>query len=110
VKKTVSIFRATLGDPALVRTIPREILPAAFMHVSSVMSALAAAAASATEPAAVRDGEQLLTLDEAAARANVTVRWLRRHRELPIFVSLSRKKLRVSEKRLTRWLERQTGR
>jgi hypothetical protein len=93
-----------------VTSIPREQLPAAFMHATSVMSALAAVAALPTEPDTGRDNDRLLTLDEAAVRANVTVRWLLRHRDLPIFVSLSRKQLRVSERKFVRWIEQRAGR
>ena len=97
-------LRVVLGDPARVNTIPRELLPAVLAHASSVMSALAAVAAEqAHVPSAAADDEdRLLTLEEAARVANVTVRWLRRHRGLPVFVSLSLKNLRVSEKRLRR--------
>jgi hypothetical protein len=100
-------LRVILGDPARVREIPREQLAAAIVHASSVMAALAAVVATHRDSSGASEPEdRLLTLDEAADLANVSVRWLRRHRQLPIFVSLSRKNLRVSEKRLRQYLER----
>lgn len=56
----------------------------------------------ATNPAA----DTLLTLEDAAARLAVTPRWLREHRP-PYVVALGDKTLRVSERRLARWLAHQ---
>jgi hypothetical protein len=53
----------------------------------------------ATNPAA----DTLLTLEDAAARLAVTPRWLREHRP-PYVVVLGDKTLRVSERKLARWL------
>lgn len=47
--------------------------------------------------------DRLLTLEDAADRLAVTPRWLREHRP-PYVVVLSDKTLRVSERKLGRWL------
>jgi hypothetical protein len=101
---------AVLGDPSRAASLPRELLPAAFSHVSAVMAALAGAATAPVSAERAEPNDRLLTLEQAAALANVSVRWLRRHRDLPFFVQLSKKNLRVSETRLRRWLERRAGR
>ena len=53
----------------------------------------------ATNPAA----DAFFTLEEAAARLAVTPRWLREQRP-PYVVQLGDKTLRVSERKLARWL------
>lgn len=52
-----------------------------------------------TAPAA----DRFLTLEEAAAQLRVTPRWLREERP-PYVVALGDKTLRVSERKLARWL------
>ena len=47
--------------------------------------------------------ETFITLEAAAARLAVTPRWLREHRP-PYVVALGDKTLRVSERKLARWL------
>jgi hypothetical protein len=107
-------FKQLLGDPSRVYDIPRRHLPEAMLHVGALLASLAAAAATANDGAgahaAAHEGDRLLTLDEAAAQANVTVNWLRRHRHLPFFVTLSRKNIRVSERRLQKYLQSRSGR
>ena len=49
--------------------------------------------------------DKMLSLDVAADRLDVTVRWLRENRP-PYVVELSPKMLKVSKKRLTQWLRR----
>jgi len=49
--------------------------------------------------------DQLIPLEEAAARLAVTARWLRETRP-PYVVTLGDKTLRVSERKLARWLAR----
>ena len=49
--------------------------------------------------------DRMLSLEAAADRLDVTVRWLRENRP-PYVVELSPKMLKVSEKRLTQWLRR----
>ena len=49
--------------------------------------------------------DHLISLEEAAKRLDVTVRWLRENRP-PYVVALSPKTLRVSEKKLAVWLRR----
>jgi hypothetical protein len=98
---------AALGDPAKAGAIRSDLIPAAFLHVGAVMAALAGAAAASKAVATdAEPPDRLLTIEEAAERFNVTVRWLRRHRQLPFFVALSRKNLRVSERRFQAWLDR----
>ena len=104
-------LHAALGDPAAAARIPWEMIPAAWTHVTSVVAALLAGGIPrASAPTTPPETDRLLTLAEAAVIANVNVRWFHRHRHLPIYVRLSRKNLRVSEKRLRRYLERQMGR
>ncbi len=57
---------------------------------------------SAQPPPATPD--ELLTLTEAARRLNVTPRWLRTARP-PYVVELGPRTLRVSARRLARWLD-----
>ncbi len=57
------------------------------------------------EPVAAWGGEDLLTIDEAAAALRVSQRWLYRHaRTLPFSRKLSRKVLRFSRAGIARWL------
>ena len=49
--------------------------------------------------------DKMLSLEAAADRLDVTVRWLRENRP-PYVVELSPKILKVSEKRLAQWLRR----
>ncbi len=49
--------------------------------------------------------DKMLSLEAAADRLDVSVRWLREIRP-PYVVELSPKTLKVSEKRLTQWLRR----
>ncbi len=55
----------------------------------------------------VADGtpDKMISLDAAADRLDVTVRWLRENRP-PYVVELSPKTLKVSEKKLAAWLRR----
>jgi predicted DNA-binding transcriptional regulator AlpA len=59
----------------------------------------------AKENGGVQLNDHLLNPKEAAARLNVTVKWLYRHaKQLPFTKRLSRKALRFSEQGLQRWL------
>ena len=49
--------------------------------------------------------DKMLSLESAADRLDVSVRWLRENRP-PYVVELSPKVLKVSEKRLAAWLRR----
>jgi hypothetical protein len=53
---------------------------------------------------------RLLRLEDAARHLSVSVKWLRAHRkELPFFLELSPRVLRVDVARMERWLERRRG-
>jgi hypothetical protein len=58
-------------------------------------------------PAEPSPEPRLLRLEDAAKHLAVSVKWLRAHRrELPFFLELSPRVLRVDVARMERWLER----
>lgn len=69
----------------------------------TISSSLQVPASAAPAPAWSED--DLLTIDEAAARLRVSPRWLYRHaKNLPFSRKLSRKVLRFSRAGIARWL------
>lgn len=108
-----------LIDPATGRALElpsvEAIDQAAVEHLPAVIAELAALQIRAAmrlrqEPASATDEEQLLTIEEAAARLAVTKDWLRRRPDLPFIVRLSDGVVRYSARRLTSYLARHTGR
>jgi hypothetical protein len=51
----------------------------------------------------------LITPEQAAARARVSVPWIYRHAALPFRVKLSRRKLLIDAGKLEEWLAQQNG-
>jgi predicted DNA-binding transcriptional regulator AlpA len=53
-----------------------------------------------------KSADRLLTPDEAVERLGVEKSWLYRNSsKLPFVIKLSRKKLRISEQKMERWLD-----
>lgn len=88
------------ADPlAALDAIEPGAIPAAILRLTARL--VAAPAPHAAQPQA----DDLLAPDEAAALLGTTVRWVWRHgRELGA-VRVSRRKLRLSRKKIMRWLD-----
>lgn len=86
-------------------------------HLSALAGALPADGAATVPVAWLRallertaaPERELITPQQAAARAGVTVGWLYRHRELPFRVKLSHRRLMVDAVRLDAWLADRRG-
>ena len=102
---------ALLADPARAAEVPTDAIPALLAQlaaeqarVSALETALAARLA---DEAAGTDGphaDQLLTVEEAAAKLGTTRDWLRRHPHLPFVVRLSPGQVRYSAKGIERFI------
>lgn len=92
-----------LKDRAFVMSLPSEQIPALLCRMSAIHGALAARLSTEVfsrcrEPAAEGRGDELLTVDTAAAKLSVSKDWLyRRAAKLPFTVRLGPRRLRFSE-------------
>ena len=104
------LLRAVIGDPVKVADVPPAVVPAALGALAELQAILLARLVSGgngAHPAPQPDGpEQLITADEAAARFNVTRRWLYRHGAQMGARRLSRKVMRFTESGIRRYLAR----
>ena len=97
-----------LADPARAAEVPTDAIPALLAQLaaeqarlSALESALAARLA-ATVGTNGPPADQLLTVEEAAAKLGSTRDWLRRHPNLPFVVRLSPGQVRYSAKGIDR--------
>jgi excisionase family DNA binding protein len=89
--------------PALAGELARTLALVVARTATTAMTVVTAVAApsTASDPAS----DELLTVEEAAARLNVKVSWLYRHaRELPFARKIGRRTLRFDPRGLDRWL------
>ena len=100
-------MRTLLADSSKMRALTleqeRTLVASVRAVVGEEQPARPAVALVSTAPA--WSEEDLLTIDEAAARLRVSPRWLYRHaKTLPFSRKLSRKVLRFSRLGMARWL------
>ena len=98
-------------DPSRVGQVDREHLPALLTHLSAVQASMAARLV-ATLNDATSDGAQdeLLPVEEAAARLGVSEDWLyRRTKSLPFVVRVGGR-VRFSAKGIDRFIKNRMGR
>jgi predicted DNA-binding transcriptional regulator AlpA len=93
---------------ALVHETPPKDLPVLAGELAralaTVIARTAAATVAAPVTAPVRPADELLTVEEAAARLHVEVSWLYRHaRDLPFTRKLGHRTLRFEARGLERW-------
>ncbi len=93
---------------ALVQETPTSDLPALAGELARALTAVVArSATTAAEPARpAPDGhrDELLSIDDAAARLSVKVSWLYRHaRDLPFTRKIGHRTLRFDARGLERW-------
>ena len=107
-------FIALLADPARAAEVPSDTIPALLAQLaaeqarlSALESALAARLAEAAPNGPPAD--QLLTVEEAAAKLGTTRDWLRRHPDLPFVVRLSPGQVRYSAKGIERFIAMRMG-
>ena len=98
-----------LADPARAAEVPADAIPALLAQLAAEqarLSALETALAARLAAAAGTNGphDQLLTIDEAAAKLGTTRDWLRRHPHLPFVVRLSPGQVRYSAKGIERFI------
>src|SRR5437762_5914220 len=99
-----------LADPARAAEVPTDAIPALLAQLAAEqarLSALESALAARLAEAAGTDGphaDQLLTVEEAAAKLGTTRDWLRRHPHLPFVVRLSPGQVRYSAKGIERFI------
>jgi excisionase family DNA binding protein len=97
---------------ALVQKTPPSDLPALAGELARTLALVVARSATSavtaappTSPPVDSVSDELLTVEEAAARLNVKVSWLYRHvRELPFARKIGRRTLRFDARGLDRWL------
>src|SRR5438094_10005108 len=105
-----------LADPARAAEVPMEAIPALLAQLAAEqarLSALETALAARLAQAAPTNGphqDQLLMIEEAAAKLGTTRDWLRRHPHLPFVVRLSPGQVRYSAKGIERFIGRRMGR
>jgi hypothetical protein len=96
-----------LASPQAVASLPREVI-AELLAESTTVSALLAArlASSAREPASSpKEGDDWISIDEAAQRLGKTRRWIFKNaRTLPFTRRVSKKTLLCSSKGIEKWL------
>ena len=101
---------ALLADPARAAEVPADAIPALLAQLAAEqarVSALETALAARLAEAAGTNGppaDQLLTVEEAAAKLGTTRDWLRRHPHLPFVVRLSPGQVRYSAKGIERFI------
>jgi predicted DNA-binding transcriptional regulator AlpA len=92
---------------ALVQTTPSSELPALAGELARALATVVARSASSAVLTSVpveRMADELLTVEQAAARLHVEESWLYRHaRELPFTRKLGRRMLRFDARGLERW-------
>jgi len=99
-----------LADPARTAEVPADAIPALLAQLAAEqarLSALESALAARLAEAAGTNGppaDQLLTVEEAAAKLGTTRDWLRRHPHLPFVVRLSPGQVRYSAKAIERFI------
>jgi hypothetical protein len=98
------------GDPATITVpdpdaVPDDDLAALIVRLSALSAR--AAARLLTRPA--RPPDQLLTLDEAAARLRTTPDWLRRQKDLPFRIDVAPQQVRFSALGLDDWIAARRG-
>lgn len=99
------------GLPGLetVDTLPDTALPATALHLAALMARVAARMGNGHDTAPPPP-DQLLTIDEAAARLAVTPDWLRRRSALPFVTKLSDGVVRYSARGLEQFIRQHIGR
>jgi hypothetical protein len=98
-----------LADPERADDLDAPAIAAVLTELAALQTLLAAKMAGVAECRTDHDGDQLLTVDEAATHLRVTPDWLRRRTGLPFAIKISNGAVRYSRKRLDAWLERRTG-
>lgn len=102
-----------LRDPAWVEKVEPAAIPALIVQLAAAQGCLAArllAGPPAEDPARRADAGDLLRIEEAAKRLNVSKTWLyRRVHRLPFVIRLDRG-VRVSASGLERYLRARQGR
>jgi len=104
-----------LADPARAAEVPADAIPALLAQLAAEqarVSALETALAARLAEAAGTNGppaDQLLTVEEAAAKLGTTRDWLRRHPHLPFVVRLSPGQVRYSAKGIERFIATRMG-
>ena len=99
-----------LADPARAAEVPTDAIPALLAQLAAErarLSALESALAARLAEAVGTNGppaDQLLTVEEAAAKLGTTRDWLRRHPHLPFVVRLSPGQVRYSLKGIERFI------
>ena len=97
---------ALLADPT---SVPVEEIPTALGALEAIKAVLCARLTQPTRPDH-RDQDQLLDVEETAARLKTSPDWLRRHGgALPFTVHLSPGQVRYSAKRLDQWIAHRAG-
>jgi excisionase family DNA binding protein len=101
-------FSGLIRDPARVEAIPASQIPALLTQLSTLQTAMAARLIA--EEKVAPQGDNLLTIEEAAARLGVSADWLyRRTRNLPFVVRVGRH-VRCSASGLDRFIRSRMGR
>ena len=98
-----------LADPARAAEVPADAIPALLAQLAAEqarLSALETVLAARLAEAAPNGppADQLLTVEEAAAKLGTTRDWLRRHPHLPFVVRLSPGQVRYSAKGIERFI------
>ncbi len=103
------------ADPSRVAHVAPEALPALLGELERLRATMWARLQAASVPhtpatPTQRNGDRLLTADEAAVRLGVSRRWVyRKAGALPFTRRLARGTLRFSERGLERWKETRRG-
>lgn len=98
-----------LKDASRIGQIPASQIPALLTQLSSLQTAIASRLIVNDEEAA-DDADQMLTVEEAAARLGVSADWVyRRSKSLPFIVRFGRN-VRCSARELDRFLKNRVGR
>jgi excisionase family DNA binding protein len=109
---TADRLAEALSDPTWLEKVDREAIPAFLTALASAQVALAARLLEAppAEPVPTTEAGDLLRIEEAARRLNVSKTWLyRRVDRLPFMVRLDRG-IRISAAGLERYLRARQGR